>query len=336
VSNHAAAAGAAEVAGGDVLLEMRDVAFAWKKGRGVLKGLSIDLHRGEHLALLGPNGSGKSTALSLCAGLYRPDAGSISWRFDGQRLAPDSAKARARFGVVFQHPALDQQLSGRDNLILAGHIAGLPRPQISARVTELLEVSALTGRADERVKTYSGGMRRRLDLARAILSEPDALLLDEPTVGLDAEAFERFWQHLRALRQSTGLTLIVATHRPEEAARCDRLVMIDQGRAVHDGTPEATVRAIGQDLLALRAERPDEIASTVQARLGLVARVTGVAEATCEVPLGEDGARLLVQVVELFAGGRLDAIELRRPTLGDAFLKLTGSHLAADVDAEAA
>jgi ABC-2 type transport system ATP-binding protein len=318
------------------MLEMRDVAFAWKKGVGVLKGLSISVERGEHLALLGPNGSGKSTALSLCAGLYRPDAGSIKWTFDGAQLAPDDPRTRARYGVVFQHPALDKQLSGRDNLILAGHIAGMARPQINARVTELLASAGLTARAEDRVKDYSGGMRRRLDLARVLMSGPSALLLDEPTVGLDAEAFDRFWQQLATLRRATDLTLIVATHRPEEAARCDRLVMIDQGRAVHDGTPEATVRALGQDMLALRAERPEEIANLVTTQLGLVARVTGPGETTCEVPLGEDGARLLVRLVELFPSGRLQAIELRRPTLGDAFLKLTGSQLADDVSVEAA
>lgn len=319
-----------------LVLEMRDVAFAWKKGHGVLKGLSVAVKRGEHLALLGPNGSGKSTALSLCAGLYRPDTGSINWYFNGLALAPNDARARAQFGVVFQHPSLDKQLSGRDNLILAGHIAGMARSGINARVAEQLAASGLAARADDRVKTYSGGMRRRLDLARAMMSEPQALLLDEPTVGLDAEAFDRFWQHLGALRSSTDLTLIVATHRPEEAARCDRLVMIDQGRAVHDGTPEATLRALGQDLLALRAEEPEEIAGLVTARLGLVARVNGPGETICEVPSGEDGARLLVKVVELFPSGRLQAIELRRPTLGDAFLKLTGAQLGQDVAQEAA
>ena len=328
--------GKAAAGNGGPVLEMRDVAFAWKKGVGVLKGLSIAVQRGEHLALLGPNGSGKSTALSLCAGLYRPDSGSINWTFDGLALAPDDARARARYGVVFQHPALDKQLSGRDNLILAGHIAGMARAQINARAADLLANAGLTARAEDRVKDYSGGMRRRLDLARVLMSEPSALLLDEPTVGLDAEAFDRFWQQLAALRNTMDLTLVVATHRPEEAARCDRLVMIDQGRAVHDGTPEAIVRSLGQDMLALRAERPDEIASLVTASLGLVARVTGPSETTCEVPAGEDGARLLVRLVELFPAGRLQAIELRRPTLGDAFLKLTGSNLAEDVSAEAA
>ncbi len=307
---------------------MTDVAFAWKKGRGVLKGLSVSVATGEHVALLGPNGSGKSTALSLCAGLYRPDAGTVRWHFDGVSRLPSDPRARARFGVVFQHPALDQQISARDNLVLAGHIAGLPKAQINARTNDLLASAGLAERATDRVKTFSGGMRRRLDLARAIMSEPDALLLDEPTVGLDAEAFDRFWQQLANLRATTSLTLIVATHRPEEAARCDRLVMINDGRAIYSGTPEATVAALGQDVLNLRADRPDEIAAIVTGRLGLVSRVIGPNAVVSEVPLHEDGARLLVRVVELFPSGRLNAIELRRPTLGDAFVKLTGSHLA--------
>ena len=306
---------------------MTDVAFAWKKGRGVLKGLSVAVKAGEHVALLGPNGSGKSTALSLCAGLYRPDAGTLRWHFDGLALAPHDPRARARFGVVFQHPALDQQISARDNLVLAGHIAGMPKAEITARTAELLASAGLTERADDRVKTFSGGMRRRLDLARAIMSGPEALLLDEPTVGLDAEAFDRFWKQLATLRSTTNLTLLVATHRPEEAARCDRLVMINDGRAIHDDTPEATIRALGP-VLALRASDPAEVAGIVNGRFGLVTRVTAHNELVAEVPANEDGARLLVRVVEAFPAGRLDAIELRRPTLGDAFVKLTGSHLA--------
>ncbi len=312
------------------LLEIRDLAFAWKKGHGVLRGLTLSVARGEHLALLGPNGSGKSTALALAAGLYRPDQGTIRWRFDDLALPPEDRRARARFGVVFQHPSLDLQLSARENLLLAGQLAGLPRTFVAPRATELLATVGLAARADDRVKTFSGGMRRRLDLARAILPEPEALLLDEPTTGLDAEAFERFWQHLGELRTRAGLTLVVATHRPEEAARCDRLIMIDRGQAVHDGTPEETTRALGQDLIALRATDVDAVAGEVAGRFGLVTRVASTHEATCEVPLGEDGARLLVKLVEHFPVGRLSAIELRRPTLADAFVKLTGTRLNGD------
>lgn len=317
------------------LLEVRDVSFAWKKGVGVLDRLSLSVAPGEHLALLGPNGSGKSTALSLAAGLFSPASGSVRWRFDGgAALTP--LEARGRFGVVFQHPSLDQQLSARDNLVLAGHCAGLARARIAERVDTLLAAAGLAARADDRVKTFSGGMRRRLDLARALVAEPEALLLDEPTVGLDAEAFERFWQQLAAMRQGSRLTVVVATHRPEEAARCDRLVMIDRGRAVYDGTPEATVRALGQDVIALQAADAHEVAGTIQARLGLVARPTGPGETACEVPFGEDGGRLLVRVLELFPAGRVASIELRRPTLADAFVKLTGSRLADPAAQEAA
>lgn len=324
----AATAGAAA----EAALELRDVAFEWKKGVGVLDRLSLAVAPGERLALLGPNGSGKSTALSLAAGLYRPSSGTIRWRFHGTGPL-DPRDARGRFGVVFQHPSLDQQLSARDNLVLAGHCAGLPRALVDARVSDLLAASGLAARADDRVKTFSGGMRRRLDLARALVPEPEALLLDEPTVGLDAEAFERFWQQVGALAR---VTVIVATHRPEEAARCDRLIMIDRGRAVYDGSPEATVRALGQDVLCLQADHAHEIAGTIQARLGLVARATAATETACEVPFGEDGGRLLVRVLELFPAGRVASIELRRPTLADAFVKLTGSRLTAEPEREAA
>jgi len=291
--------------------------------------LTLDVRRGEHLALLGPNGSGKSTALRLCAGLITPAAGTITFRVGADREPRPihHPLVRAKVGVVFQHPALDLALTARENLTLAARIHGIAGREARARVDELLAFAGLDDRADDRGKDLSGGMRRRLDLARALVADPEVLLLDEPTAGLDAEHFERLWSRLDARRRATGLTLIAATHRPDEAARASRLVMIADGRLVHDGTPEETIRALGHDVLVVTARDPEAVAGEIRARLGLVARLVDDT-ITCEVPPHDEASRLLVRVVELFPAGRLDAIALRRPTLADAFLKLAGRSLA--------
>lgn len=313
-----------------MLARLADVDFAWaRRARNaaslVLSGITLDVHEGERVALLGPNGSGKSTLLTLLAGLARPNRGTVTWTFDGRSFAPTSPEVRARLGVVFQHPALDGQLTARENLHLAARIAALPGAEARAAATALLVDVDLTEHAERRVKTFSGGMRRRLDLARALIAEPDVLLLDEPTSGLDLDAFERFWRRLESPRAPS--TLVVATHRPDEAARCDRLVMIDQGRIVLSGSPTDLVRALGKDLLVITASDPAALGT---ACTDLVTRVTGPDTLTVEVPADHDAAQLLVRLVERFPAGRIDAIALRRPTLADLFTKVTGRSLSAD------
>ncbi|MFO0748801.1 MAG: ABC transporter ATP-binding protein [Myxococcota bacterium] len=308
-----------------------DLAFAWGE-RAVLERFSLSVGAGEHVALLGPNGSGKSTALRLFAGLAPLARGQIRWSFAGlgagsAGLAPTDPAARARIGVVFQQPSLDLALSARENLHLAGLITGLDRATAKRRASELLELVGLAERAAERGKNLSGGMRRRLDLARALVHEPEVLLLDEPTSGLDAEHVQRFWEHLAAIRRTRVLTVIAATHRAEEAELAQRLVMLHEGRVACDGAPADVLKALGNDLLVVRAAGPDEIAGTVMGRLGLVARVVA-GEVILEVPPADDATRALVRVVELFAPGRIESIALRRPTLADAFAKVTALSLA--------
>jgi ABC-2 type transport system ATP-binding protein len=310
-------------------LNIRDLSFAWGR-RPVLSAVSLQVSRGEHVALLGPNGSGKSTLLALIAGLAPAPEDTVTWHFDGHSAAaPGSIAARARIGVVFQNPSLDQTLSSRENLALAAEMAGLPRAEARRRVAALLELAEVADRADERVRTLSGGMRRRVDLARALVSDPEVLLLDEPTVGLDHPSFLRFWERIAEVRAARGLTVVCATHRPDEAERSDRLVMLSRGRVVHTATPEATLRAIGRDVLAVTTEAPAEAAATLDASLGLTTRVLDGRTLIVEVPAGTDGASLVVRVVGALAPGRCEAISLRRPNLGDAFLKLAGDALEA-------
>lgn len=316
-----------------------DVRFRWQARRGrdttpVLDGFSLDVRDGEHLGLLGPNGSGKSTALALLAGLHLPESGLVTWRLSGESLSPTSAKARASFAVVFQSPSLDGQLTARDNLSLAAQMRGLTGAAAARSIDELLAAFDLAARADDRVKTFSGGMKRRLDLARALLARPRALLLDEPTAGLDEHSFRAFWTALEARRVLNRMTIVTATHRPDEAARCDRLALVHRGRVVAGGTPAELIAGLGEDLIEIETRHALEVQRELTARHQLVSRVDGDAPhlVVCEVPRDHDAASLLVRIVEQFPRGHLDRIGLKRPTLADVFAKLTGASLASDLE----
>jgi ABC-2 type transport system ATP-binding protein len=309
-------------------IRARDVSFSWQSRRKarvkVLDRFDLSVQTAERVGLLGPNGSGKSTAIALLSGLQRPDSGEIAWHVDGRAEPPTSPRARADFSVVFQQPSLDLQLSAYENLSLAAEMRGLPRH--APRIPALLEAMNLTERRNDRVRDFSGGMRRRLDLARSLLPSPRALLLDEPTAGLDENGFRAFWRGLESHRTS-GLTIIVATHRPDEAALCDRLLLMHEGRIARHGTPAELIAELGEGLLVLSAAAPEEVAHTLREQLGLPTRIHGNHEIHSEIPPGEAGSRLLVRAIEAFPKGRIDTISLRRPTLADVFAKVTGASL---------
>lgn len=319
-----------------VIATLTDVVFRWKsKGAPVLDGLSLELRRGEVLGLLGPNGSGKSTALSLLSGLHLPESGQIRWHLDGD-LSPTSHRARAAFSVVFQSPSLDNQLTARDNLLLAAQMRGLSRSAARTASDDLLTAFDLAARADDRVKTFSGGMKRRLDLARALIAAPQALLLDEPTAGLDEHAFRAFWRALETRRHTHALSIATATHRPDEAALCDRLLLVHRGKIVAGGKPADLVASLGEDLIEIGTAHAEDVAKELARSLSLTTRHDAAErQVTCEVPRGDDAAHLLVKIVELFPRGHLDRISLKRPTLADVFAKITGERLDVEI-AEAA
>ena len=209
------------------LLEVRGLRKAFGSRRA-LDGLSFSVARGEIFGLLGPNGSGKSTAFGALTGLVRPDAGECV--LDGVACRPGDRTLRARLGVVFQSPSLDDRLTARENLVLAARLRSVPRADAPRRVDELLAWSELADRAGEAVRTFSGGMKRRLDLARALVDAPDMLVMDEPTTGLDEASFQRAWERVGRLRRESGLTVLMTTHRAEEAERCDRIAIARSAR----------------------------------------------------------------------------------------------------------
>jgi ABC-2 type transport system ATP-binding protein len=304
-------------------LAVRDVAVR-RAAREVLRGVSLEVARGEILGLLGPNGAGKSTLFAILAGLLRPEGG--RFELDGRAIAPGARELRARAGIVFQEPGLDGKLTAEENLALAAALHRVPRAGRRARVAELLAAAGLADRAREPAERLSGGMRRRLELARALVHRPELLVMDEPTSGLDAAAFRSFWEGIEALRRSDGLTVILTTHRPDEAERCDRIAVLARGEIVACDRPDALRARVRGDLVSVEADRPEEVARVLADRLGLAPRVRpeGV---TVE---REAGFALVPRIVELFPPGRLSAVSVRRPTLADAYLAVTGEALEAE------
>ncbi|WP_242338733.1 MULTISPECIES: ABC transporter ATP-binding protein/permease [Anaeromyxobacter] len=296
--------------------------------REVLRGVSLEVRPGEIFGLLGPNGAGKSTLFAILAGLLRPDAG--RFLLDGRAIAPGARSLRSAAGIVFQDPGLDGKLTAAENLRLGAALHRVPRREVGARVAALLEEAALADRAREPVDRLSGGMRRRLELARARIHEPPLLVMDEPTSGLDAAAFRAFWARVAALRREAGTTVVLTTHRPDEAERCDRLAVLARGRIVACDTPEALRARVSGDVVVVEADDPEAIAADIGRRLGLPARVRADG-----VHVEREAAHELVpRIVEAFPAGRLRSVSVRRPTLADAYLAITGEALEEQPAAE--
>jgi ABC-2 type transport system ATP-binding protein len=291
--------------------------------RAALDGVSFDVAPGEVLGLLGPNGAGKTTAFRVLAGLLPPHGGTVE--LDGQPTPPTALRYRARLGVVFQEPSLDLKLTGRENLRLGAVLYGLPRATADARIDEALRLMDMGPRADEAAAAYSGGMRRRIEIARVLLHRPDLLLLDEPGRGVDPEALRRVWDEIAELAVARGVSVIVTTHQPEEAERCARIALLDAGRLAAVGTPGELRARVSGDVVRVRGEQPAEIAGAIAARLGIAGQILD-GDVVLEV---ERGPEIVPRVAELFPPGRLESLATSRPTLADVFAKLTGRRLAA-------
>lgn len=311
------------------ILVVEDAQFSYGE-RAVLHGIDLQVYPGEIVGLLGPNGSGKSTLLALMGGLMSLGGGRIL--LDGLTVArPDSAY-RSRLGFVFQATCLDDTLTARENLALSARLQGMNAEQRKSRVAAMLDASGLASRADEPIKTFSGGMKRRLDIGRALLHEPKLLCADEPTTGLDELSFHRTWTQLENLRDEARTGVLLTTHRPAEAERCDRLVFIADGKVVATGTPEELKSQVAQDLVVVETDDPAEVATAIQDGLGLGTRLDG-SSVVVECELGHE---VIVRIVETVTRGRIQSIHLKRPGLGDVFLKLTGASLDREVTPEEA
>jgi ABC-2 type transport system ATP-binding protein len=282
-----------------------------------VRGIDLEVRAGEIFGFLGPNGAGKSTTISILCTLLSPTAGTAS--VAGIDVVRDSAGVRQRIGLVFQDPSLDDQLTGRENLEFHAFIYSVPAAERRRRIDEMLALVQLTDRAGSRVKTYSGGMKRRLEIARGMLHQPQVLFLDEPTLGLDPQTRRSIWAHLNELRSQKGITIFMTTHYMDEAEFCDRIAIIDLGKIVALGTPDELKAMVGGDVVTITSSRPDDAAREIIEMLGVTpSRDNG--SLRMEVPDGKAFVPRLVR--ELTAP--VDTVTLRRPSLDDVFLKLTG------------
>lgn len=297
--------------------------------RTALDAITFAVTPGESFALLGPNGSGKSTLLRILSTLLRPSAGTA--RVDGRDVFADPAAARRRLGVVFQGQGLDARLSVAENLRFHGHLHGLRGRALAARITELLERFALADRRRDRAGTLSGGLRRRVELARALLHRPRVLLLDEPSSGLDLPSQQAFWQTLEEWRRQDRLTVIVATHLMDEAERCGRVALLDHGRLVALDSPTALKRGLGDAVLTVESPQPEALLQRAGERLGVAGTVE---DGILRLQPGTDPAMAPRLLSEFPA--EVTAVRVGRPTLADVFLARTGHAIAEpDEDTEA-
>jgi ABC-2 type transport system ATP-binding protein len=301
--------------------------------RPALAGVSFTVEPGEIFGFLGPNGGGKSTLFRILATLVRPDAGSL--QVFGDDLATRAREIRRALGVVFQSPSLDLQLTVRENLVHQGHLYGLGGRDLAARIAAGLERFGLAERAGQRARELSGGLRRRAEIAKALLHAPRLLLLDEPSTGLDPGARRDLWDTLAALR-GEGVTVLLTTHFMEEGDRCGRLALLSAGTVVAEGTPRALKGEIGGDVITLTGLDidPEALARDLAAlHPGLDFQVRDGA-----VRLEHEGGHELAARLAGSLPGRIGAVTVARPTLEDVFLRRTGHRLYEDRDetAEAA
>lgn len=301
-------------------VEARGVEYAYRGRKGAhraLAGLSFQVAPGEIYGFLGPNGGGKTTLFRILATLARPQGGEV--RIFGMQ---DPSAVRRLLGVVFQNPSLDVHLTVRENLLHQGHLYGLRGGDLSRRIDLALERFGLAERRDQKALELSGGLRRRVEIAKALLHQPRLLLLDEPSTGLDPGARRDLWSTLEELRRD-GVTVLLTTHFMEEGDRCDRLALIDRGTLVAEGSPAVLKQEIGGDVVTLTGPDPDGLVRDLGSRFPDLAPEVRDGAVRLERDRGHE---LVARLIEALPG-RVDAVTVARPTLEDVFLHRTGRRL---------
>lgn len=300
----------------EAIIRIEDLRHSYGQ-RKALRGLSFAVVAGEIFGLLGPNGSGKTTLFRILSTLMLPTAGrALIAGLDPSRQ-PDAV--RRRIGVVFQGQSIDVKLTAAENLWHQGHLYGLSGRRLQERIQEMLQRVGLADRAKEKVETFSGGMQRRVELAKGLIHRPGVLLLDEPTTGLDPGARSDLWQYLNELRLQQKVSVIITTHLMEEAERCDRLAILNQGHIVAMGTPIELRSQIGGDVIVLETEQPAALAMRIEQKFNIAA---GVLDGKVRMER-KDGHKFVPDLVEAFPG-EIQSISVSKPTLEDVFIDRTG------------
>ncbi|HEY2303126.1 MAG TPA: ATP-binding cassette domain-containing protein [Acidimicrobiales bacterium] len=290
-----------------------------------VKGISFDVAQGETFGFLGPNGAGKSTTISMLCTLINPSGGRAL--VDGFDEVADQMEVRRRIGLVFQDTTLDDYLTAEENLRFHAELYGVRRDLVPERLRRVMEMVGLWERRNSVVRTFSGGMKRRLEIGRGLLHSPRVLFLDEPTVGLDPQTRASIWDYINQLKRQEQITMFLTTHYMDEAENCDRIAIMDGGQIVRIDTPEALKASVGQDRVEIHTDNDEQAIAVIEARFGLKATMSeGLV--TLHVPAGEEF------VPRLFAdlGIPILSVRVSRPTLDDVFMSYTGRTIR---DAEA-
>jgi ABC-2 type transport system ATP-binding protein len=298
-------------------IEVQDLARSFGAIDAV-RGVSFSVPPGEVFGFLGPNGAGKSTTIKMLCTLLKPTSGTA--RVSGFDVTTKRDDVRRRIGLVFQDPTLDGYLTADQNLRVHADLYGIEPGAVPGRMDQMLEMVDLADRRDSPVMTFSGGMKRRLEIARGLMHSPRVLFLDEPTIGLDPQTRSSIWSYIRALQETEGTTIFMTTHYMEEAEFCDRIAIMDRGEIVVLDTPEALKAGVGADRVVLGTADDDAVIAALHERFGIDAAVAE-GEVTFHVESGE------AFVPRLFAelGVGITSVAVSRPSLDDVFIRHTGS-----------
>jgi ABC-2 type transport system ATP-binding protein len=305
----------------DYIIETKDLTRRFGTLVAVDK-LNIKVKRGEVFGLLGPNGAGKTTTISMLCTILKPTSGSAT--VNGFDIAKQPAQVRKSIGIVFQEPSVDDRLTGRENMAMHANLYGVKSDVAKKRIKSLLKLVELEDRADHLLRTYSGGMRRRLEIARGLIHHPRVLFLDEPTIGLDPQTREYIWTYIKRLAKDEEITMILTTHYMDEAdLLCDRIAIIDYGKIVALDTPKNLKESLQEETITVQSREFNKLHERLK-ESGLADKIT-MSEKQLVLNV-KNGNEVLPRVVEVAtsAGIRIDSISLHEPNLGDVFLHYTG------------
>jgi ABC-2 type transport system ATP-binding protein len=285
-----------------------------------VKGIDFEVAPGEVFGFLGPNGAGKTTTISMLCTLIKPTGGAAT--VAGHDIVHERDEVRRNIGLVFQDPTVDGYLSAEQNLRFHGELYGLPKEAMNERIAQVLEMVDLTERKNSKVTTFSGGMKRRLEIARGLLHSPRVLFLDEPTVGLDPQTRAAIWGYINELKETEDITIFLTTHYMEEAEYCDRIAIIDHGEIVVLDTPTKLKASVGKDRVRIATDDDEAAIAALKKEFGVEAGMLD-GTVTFSVPSGEEF------IPRLFSGLRMPirSVNVARPSLDDVFMNYTGSSI---------
>jgi ABC-2 type transport system ATP-binding protein len=294
--------------------------------------LDVTVESGEIFGLLGPNGAGKTTVISMLCTILKPTSGTAS--VNGFDIVKEANKVRKSIGIVFQDPSIDDRLTGRENLYMHANLYGVPASEQKERINRILKLIELEDRADDLLRTYSGGMRRRLELGRGLIHYPKVLFLDEPTVGLDPQTRDHIWKYIKDLKEAHDITVVLTTHYMDEADRLsDRIAIMDHGKIVISDSPSKLKDTLEGDVVVIRANNVDGLSELVTKWLGFDKKkiVDGALEVTVR-----NGKAVMPRIMELATQNNIyvESLLLREPNLEDVFLHYTGRTIRQDTTKE--